>query len=121
MADTFTAYGLPEWTATDGIEAESRVAQYDTRGKVSGSSAQSADTYTRLVTIGGVERPVLQGGLHIPITAALPADGWEFECVEVGPDSDPSLVGRRWRVVSTPAKSYATARRLDVVEVPQEA
>ena len=119
MLDTFTAYGLPTWAATDGIEAETRLTQYDTPGRVSGASAR--DTVTRLVTIGGVERPVLEGGLHIPITAALPADGWEFECVEVGPDSDPSLVGRRWRVVSTPAKSYATARRLDVVEVTQEA
>lgn len=121
MVDTFTAYGLPTWAATDGIEAEARLPQYDTPGKLAGPSAQSADATTRLVTIGGVERPVLQGGLHIPIAAALPADGWEFECIEVGPDSDPSLVGRRWRVVSTPAKSYATARRLDVVEVPQEA
>ena len=121
MADTFTAYGVPTWTTSDGIEAESRVAQYDTPGTISGSSAQSADTYTRLITIGGVERPVLEGGLRIPIGKPLPADNWEFECIEVGPDSDPSLVGRRWRVVSTPAKSYATARRLDVVEVPQEA
>jgi hypothetical protein len=30
---------------------------------------------------------------------------------------DPALLGRRFQVVSVPAKSFATARRLDVVEV----
>ncbi|GAB3776765.1 hypothetical protein FB382_004391 [Nocardioides ginsengisegetis] len=117
MLDTFTAYGAPEWATVDGLEQETRVAQYDTRGKVSGPSMQSRDTNTRLVSVGGVERPVVEGGLHIPLAAALPAVGWELECIAVGPASDPSLLGRRWRVVDVPAKSYATARRLDVVEV----
>lgn len=120
MTDTFTAYGLPEATVWDGLEEEVRAPQYVTPGKVSGRSRDS-DTNTRLVTIGGVERPTVDGGLHVPLAAGLPAVGWEFVCTAVGPASDPALVGRRYRVVDVPTKSFATARRLDVVEIPQEA
>lgn len=115
MADTFTAYAY-EWTTVDGLDEQTWTPQYDTAGKVSGRSMQG-DTNTRTVTIGDVERPVVEGGLHIPLTATLPAIGWEFECIAVGPASDPALLGRRWRVVDVPTKSFATARRLDVVEV----
>jgi len=119
MQDTFTAYAF-ETIKVDGLNEQIWVEQYTTPGKVSGRS-RDGDTNTRTVTVGDVERPVVEGGLHIPLSAALPAIGWELECVAVGPSSDPSLLGRRWRVVDVPAKSYATARRLDVVEVPQEA
>jgi len=117
MADTFTAY-KPTTAKVDGLDTDTWLEQYATPGKVSGRSREG-DTNTRTVTIGGVERPVVEGGLHIPLAAPLPAIGWEFACTATGPASDPSLVGRRWRVVDVPAKSYATARRLDVVEVPQ--
>lgn len=115
MSDTFTAQSY-EWATVDGLEKETWVDQYETSGRVSGRSREG-DTNTRTVTVGGVERPVVEGGLHIPLSVPLPAIGWEFECVAVGPHSDASLVGRRWRVVDVPAKSFATARRLDVVEV----
>lgn len=115
MQDTFTAYAYT-WTTVDGLEQQDWVAEYDTRGKVSGRSREG-DTQTRTVTVGDVERPVIEGGLHIPLAADLPAVGWEFECAAVGPTTDPSLLGRRWRVVDVPAKSFATARRLDVVSV----
>jgi len=122
MLDTFTAYAS-EVITSGGLEEDFWEPQYDTLGKLAGSSAQSRDTASRTVTIGDVERPVLEGGLHIPLSSALPAIGWEFECIAVGSASDPSLLGRRWRVVSVPAKSFATARRLDVAEVvvPEEA
>jgi len=120
MLDTFTAYASEDATV-DGLDETAWVPQYDTLGKLAGSSAQSRDTYSRVVNIGGVDRPVLEGGLHLPLSSDLPAINWEFECIAVGPSSDPSLLGRRWRVVSVPAKSFATARRLDVAEVPQEA
>ena len=115
MQDTFTAYAY-EWTKVDGLDEQTWVEKYTTPGKVAGRSRDS-DTNTRTVTVGGVERPVVEGGLHIPLSAALPAVGWEFQCTAVGASSDPSLLGRRWRVVDVPAKSQATARRLDVVEV----
>jgi len=110
MVDTFTA--------TTGTGASAG----ETAGKFQGPSRASADAYARPVTVGGVARLVLEGALHIPIGAAVPRAGqpgvgWEYECTAVGPDSDPSLLGRRFLVVGVPAKTFATARRLDVVEV----
>jgi len=116
MSDTFTAYAYTT-IKVDGIDEQDWVAQYDTSGRVSGTSANARDTYTRYVQVGGVEVPEIQGGLHIPLSADLPAIGWEYECVAVGPTSDTALLGRRWRVTNVPTKSAATARRLDVVEV----
>lgn len=98
-------------------------------GKIQGSSAAARDTYTRTVKIGGVDRPVLQAGLHIPIGEFI-TDGvlqivasdnqavaWRFKVTAGSCADDASMVGRIYQVVSVPAKSYATARRLDVVEV----
>lgn len=119
MSDTFDAFS-PGGTTTGpgGFEVGGFTAEGETPGRVSGRSRAGGDTSTRTVTIGGVERPVMEGGLHIPLDAPLPKIGWEYVCTAVGSASDPSLVGRRWRVVDVPAKSFATARRLDVVEVP---
>lgn len=117
MLDTFEAFVIQR-TTVDGFKQDTDVSQGTTKGKVSGTSSD-ADTDTRTVTVGGVERPVVSGGLHIPLDPMRPQRGWEFVCLAVGPGSDSSLLGRRWRVVDVPAKSHATARRLDVVEVPQ--
>jgi hypothetical protein len=70
-----------------------------------------------------MERPVVEGGLHIPIDSPVPAVGkygvgWEYVLTDLGPLTDPSLLNSRWLVVDAPAKSYATARRLDVVRLP---
>lgn len=117
MADTFAAYA-PGGTTTnaDGMQVPGFTAQGSTLGKVSGRALNS-DTNTRTVSVGGVERPAVEGGLHIPLSATVPAIDWEYQMTAAGPSTDPALVGRRWRVVDVPAKSYATARRLDVVEV----
>jgi len=110
-------------TDPDGYEVPEYTPEGSTFGKVQGTS--NKDTPTRYVTIGGVERPVIEGGLHIPVSAPVPtageqrglADGpWEYVVTATG-DADPALLGRRYMVVGVPAKSYATARRLDVVEV----
>lgn len=107
-----------ETTDADGMTTVDRTAEASTVGKVAGSSAQTADPVARTVTVGGVERPVMQGGLHIPLSAQVPAFGWIYVVTAVGTYDDPALLGRKFLVVSVPAKSYATARRLDVVEVP---
>jgi hypothetical protein len=65
---------------------------------------------------------VLRAGLHIPISSDLPTAGdrgvgWEYEVTAIDSFDDPTLLGRRFLVVNAPAKSFATARRLDVVEV----
>lgn len=113
----------PDGTDTvDGLEVQSYAQHDDTVGKVQGGSASTADTATEYVTIGGVRRPLMRGGLHIPVDAPVPAAGdqgvgWEYQCTAVAEPGDQSLVGRRYLVVNVPAKTYATARRLDVVEV----
>lgn len=107
-----------------GYDVPSFNPEGQTFGKIQAGSQAGGDTSTRYVKIGGTDRPVLTGGLHIPITAKVPnpgeergqvGGGWEYVVTAVGPCDDPALLGRRYLVVGVPAKSYATARRLDVV------
>lgn len=129
MADTFTAYSPGAPTTVNGFEVPGYTSQGTTPGKVQGPSAQSSDTATRTVTVGGVELPVVEGGLHIPIEKFIDPTtdellikageygvGWEFVCTATS-GVDRSLLNSRWLVVNAPAKSYATARRLDVVRL----
>lgn len=121
MTDTFAAYAPAGATKdADGDEVPAYTPMGSTFGKMKGQSGR--DTVTRTVVVGGVDVPIVDGGLHIPISAALPTagprgTGWEYVCTAVAADSDPQMVGRRWLVVNAPVESYATARRLDVVEV----
>lgn len=120
---TFDAYSPNGTTTVSGLEVQAYAAEGSTPGKVQGGSQSTADTATREVTVGGVSQPVLAGGLHIPVSAPVPTAGdrgigWEYQCAAVGSPGDQALVGRRYLVVNVPAKTYATARRLDVVEVP---
>ena len=121
MTDTFTAYSPGGTTKdADDYEVGSFTNEGETPGKVSGRSREG-DPSARTITVGGVDRLVIEGGLHIPLTApvpvAHPVTGWEYECTQVGPTTDPALLGHRYRVVNAPMKSDATARRLDVVDV----
>jgi len=115
FVDTFAAYS-PNGTTTDanGYQVPAFASQGSTPGKIQ-SRALQGDTSVRTVRVGDVERPVLEGGLHIPISAPVPAIGWEYVCTAAG--SDPALLNRRYRVVDVPAKTFATARRLDVVMI----
>lgn len=123
MGCTFAVYSPNDTPAiVDGLEVQQYDPQGTTPGKVQGGSASTADTATEYVTIGGVQRPLMRGGLHIPVSATIPVAGdqgvgWEYQCSTVADPGDQSLVGRRYLVVNAPAKTYATARRLDVVEV----
>lgn len=118
MSDTFTAYE-PNGTTTVN---EQETAAFTPKGRTSGRLrvTQRVDTTpARFVTIGGVEAAVVNGGLRIPLSAPVPEVYWEYQLVTAGPDTDPALVGTRWRVEGVQADSYATARRLNVVQVPQ--
>ena len=122
LTDTFTAYSPNGFTTVGNLEVQQYTNEGSTPGKTQGGSASTADTATEYVTVGGVRRPIMRGGLHIPISAPVPTAGdqgvgWEYACTAVGARSDPSLAGRRYLVVNVPAKSFATARRLDVVEL----
>lgn len=125
MTLTLTAYSPTGSTTTDvdGYQVPAYAPEGETPGKVQSGTQAGSDGATRYVSIGGVERPVISGGLHIPLSAPVPAaseqrgQGWEYAVTALGPADDPALLGRRYLVVGAPAKSYATARRLDVVEV----
>lgn len=128
MTLTLTAYspsGHSSQNETTGVETPTFTNEGTTPGKVQGPTTQEADASTRTVAVGGVQRPVLTAGLHIPISADVPHSGpayvsggaWEYVVTAVSADDDPALLNRRYRVVDVPAKSFATARRLDVVEV----
>lgn len=124
MTATLTAYRpAPDITTqdNDGYEVAAYESMGTVRGKVQGSSATTSDTAAKSVRVGDVDRDVVQGGLHIPIAALVPAAGeygvgWEYVVEDAG-SGDPALVGTRWLVVNAPVKSYATARRLDVVQL----
>jgi hypothetical protein len=125
MTLTLAAYSPNGFTTdADGYKVPAFTPEGETFGKLQG--AKGKDTTTRYVRLGDVERPVLEGGLHIPVAAKVPAAGdqrgqvggaWEYEVTAVGPLDDPALLGRRYLVVNVPAKSMATARRLDVIEL----
>lgn len=122
MADTFTTYSPSGTPTVNGFEVPAYTSHGTTPGKVQGSSAQTSDTATRTVKVGGVELPVVEGGLHIPIGSPVPVageygTGWEYVLTTPGSSTDPALLNSRWLVVNAPAKSYATARRLDVVRL----
>lgn len=129
MLDTFTAYKPDGTTPVDGLEVQAYSDKGETLGKIQGQTV-GKDTSGGTRVIGGVERPIITAGLHLPLSAFLDDEdglliragdigvGWEFQCTETGTASDPSLVGRRYLVVNVPAKAFATARRLDVVELP---
>lgn len=130
MTLTVQAYQPGIITDGEGIKVPGPVPFGDPCcAKAQGGSAATRDPGTDYVTIGGVERPVLIGGLHLPVGAyvvngrlqivASRADGvgWEFKVLGVGSKDDPGLLNRRYKVINVPAKSRATARRLDVVEL----
>ncbi len=123
MTLTLAAYEPNGTTKSGGYDVPAFTAKGSTFGKIQGGSTAARDTRQRYVRIGDTERPVLEAGLHIPITAAVPVAGeqrgigWEYVVTAIGPADDPALLDKRFLVVGVPVKSKATARRLDVVEL----
>lgn len=125
MQDTFVAL-RPDPTAvtidSEGFEVRGYANEGTTQGKIAGPSSQARDTNVRTTVVGGVERPVVEGGMHLPISSKVPkmgeyGAGWEYLLTIPGPATDPSLLNSRWLVLDAPAKSWATARRLNVVRL----
>ncbi|MCW2785243.1 MAG: hypothetical protein JWP74_1760 [Marmoricola sp.] len=110
-------------TDADGFEVPELLPQTPHAGKVQGGSQSGKDTQTRYIRVGDVERPVLEGGLHIPLSAPVPQPGqqinlgWQYVVTGVNGLADVALLGRRFLVVEVPAKSFATARRLNVISL----
>lgn len=114
----------PAWgLLPSGLEGVVYTDQGTSRAKLQSRAGGAAgDTGHRMVRVGGTDRPVLEGALHLPLAAPVPVPGdvgtgWEFAVEAVGAGDDPALLNKRFLVVSVPVKSFATARRLDVVEL----
>ena len=118
MTLSASAPGTSPTRDADGMDTTARIPKGSTAGRMSSSSGVSGRAYTQETQVGGTTRPIIQGGISIPVSAVTPEIGWEYVVEAVGPDDDPGLKGRRYRVVSVPMSSGATVRRLDVVEVP---
>lgn len=119
MLDTFAIYAPGGRTVVNGMEVEGYTSHGTTPGKVQG---EPRDTQILMQTVGGVSRPVIQGGVHVPASSLPPVAGdigigWEYQLTTLGPYTDPGLLNSRWLVIDAPAKSFATARRLDVVRL----
>lgn len=121
MTLTLRAYS-PGFAVVDGLEERVFQNEGTTLGRVQAASVAGVDARERSVSVGGVDRPVLAAGLHLPVSATVPVAGdrgvgWEYVVESVADPADSFLLGKRFLVVSVPVKSFATARRLDVVEV----
>lgn len=66
--------------------------------------------------VGGRRDPIDQIEVHLPASAAQVHEGDVIECLTSA--TDPRLVGRLFVVGSPMNKSYATATRLSVKELP---
>lgn len=123
FTDVFTAYRPTGYTrAADGMETPSYEQVGRTPGKIQARGGSSRDTSARTQNVAGVDRPIVEGGLHIPVDAQAPTlgpkgVGWEYVLTSPGPFTPHDLAGSRWLVVDSPAKSFQTARRLDVVRL----
>ncbi|RNL63645.1 hypothetical protein EFK50_07840 [Nocardioides marmoriginsengisoli] len=110
-------------TDPDGFEVPAFNTQSPHAGKVQSGTQAGSDTPTRYVKVAGVDRPVLAAGLHIPVGAPIPVaseqrgQATEYVVSGLGQADDPALLNRRYMVVGVPAKSFATARRLDVIQL----
>lgn len=123
MLDTFAAFAPgPPGRNADGYSIDTWLPRGTTAGKTQGPS-RGRDTEARTVRVGGADLTVIQGGLHLPVSAFLGdtglllEPGWQLQCTRIGPATDPAQLGRRWHVVEVPTKARLSARRLDVVEV----
>lgn len=113
--DTFAAY-VKEWTTVDGLDEEDWVLLGDTPGKIPNKVSGGDASNARTENVGGVERTVIEGGLHLPWEAE-PQVGMEYLLVELGPTTHPSMLNRRYRVIETHPTSRMTAWRLDVCDM----
>lgn len=111
------------WVNVDGVD------QFDTTSKGTTVGRVEANPTQRTVSIGGVDYPIVDSGLHLPIGAFVVdgelqiyggqdrGEGWEFVVTAVGALDAPELLGRRFLITSAPMKSSAVIRRLDVVDI----
>lgn len=117
MTDTVTVtYPDPSGATTQDPTTGSTTPAYLTRF-TSKCKVQTRNLEARAEEVGGRTATTVTVELHLPIDAPAVSVGDVCEITAVGALSDMQLLGRKFRVVAPVAKSFATARRLDVEEV----
>lgn len=112
MTDT-VAVKFQSGTTPDPVTG-SDVPAYTTRF-TSKCKVQARDLAARTEEVGGRSATTVTVELHLPVSA--PAVEVGDLCEITAALSDSQMVGRVFRVVAPVAKSFATARRVDVEEV----
>jgi hypothetical protein len=123
-------------TAAENLMADTcRVDRPNGYGPIDESTGRETPVFTTIVTstkckmqsvalvaddvdTGGQVATLIRGVVHLPVTGTgtIRTDDI-IVYLTTGTGSDPSLVGRRFRVIGPPPKTFATARRLTVEEV----
>lgn len=112
MVDSCTvtyATGASTQDPVTGTESPEYATRFTSKCKV-----QSRNLTAREAEVGGRTATTVTVELHLPFSAEAVEVG---DVAEITDSADPHLVGRKFRVVAPVAKSYATARRVDVEEV----
>jgi hypothetical protein len=97
---------------TTGSETPVYATRFTSKCKIQTRALQA-----RQEEVGGRTATTVTVELHLPVSAGAVEVGDVAEITAVGALSDTHLLGRKFRVVAPVAKSFATARRLDVEEI----
>lgn len=118
MVDTCVVYDKTTRAAqneTTGKEEQQYAAAFTSKCKFQANS-QSQEPQTP--SVGGRRDAIDETVLHLPVSSEQVEQGQVVECTAVGAGSDPRLVGRRWLVAVPMNKTFATATRLRLKELP---
>lgn len=115
------------------MDSVARIFYADTRGTINPTTRKQATTYTdRIASVpcrfsaaadsvaGSETSPASALGSRLTREVSIPVDSADvrvgdfLELTTVGPLTDPSLAGIRWRIVDAGQTSQATARRMMV-------
>jgi hypothetical protein len=97
---------------TTGSETPVYATRFTSKCKI-----QTRTLQARQEEVGGRTATTVTVELHLPVSAGAVEVGDVAEITAVGALSDVQLLGRKFRVIAPVAKSFATARRLDVEEI----
>jgi hypothetical protein len=115
MTDTVTvryATGTTTIDETTGSETPVYATRFTSKCKIQTRALQA-----RQEEVGGRTATTVTVELHLPVDSPATEPGDIAEITAVGALADVQLLGRKYRIVAPVAKSYATARRLDVEEI----
>lgn len=117
MVDTIVVYDVGDRDTQDestGDEVLELVIAFTSKAKFQ----QGDVTQPNMPSVGGRREAIDETTVQIPVSAPQVVQGQVVECTAVGDGSDPRLVGRKW-VVSVPMnKTYSTATRLSLRQLP---